>query len=484
MSVTPPSSATQSRTDAPIGIGERVAYGVGDMATGLLQVTVAAFLTFYYTDTLLLSAAVVGTIIATMRIVDAFVDLAVGTLVDRTRTRWGKARPFLLWLAIPYGISGVLLFTVPNVGETWKYVYVAAAYFLMNVIYSAINVPYGVLNSLITRNQQSRAVLNLFRTGFAMASALLVSYIAIPTVTKLGGGQHGWVLFAIGVGVAASILWLVTFAFTRERVGQQVDGEVPKEAIPFRTGIKALFKNKYWAMLLGISFIQFAYQSVNGGINVYYIQYIIGDLSLIGPLSLVGILPLLVTLPLLAPIIKKFGKRNTALMGFSLIILGSLLLAIDPSSVPLLFASAVIRGIGGAPFAGTFFAMLADTIEYGEWKTGVRNEGLVYSAGSFGTKAGTGFGTAVLGWSLTLGGYVGGQEVISDSASSTIVFLFVWLPIIVYGLLGVMLSFYKLDKEYPQIIADLKVRHAADTDKASIPAKSSDSSDSSKNSNS
>ncbi|WP_116202611.1 MFS transporter [Amycolatopsis circi] len=440
-----------------VALRERLAFGVGDLATGLIGVTVAAFLTYFYTDTIGLSAAAVGTIFAVLRIVDAFIDLGVGALVDRTSSRRGKARPWVLWAALPYGVTGFLLFTVPHVAQTWQYVYVIVSYLVMNVFYSAVNVPYGVLNSLITQNQQERSVLNIFRAVFALTGALVISYFAIPTVQAFGGGQSGWIItFAIVALLTAALFW-VTFAFTRERV-QAVCAD---RKIPLGPGIRALFRNKYWGLILVLAVINFAYQALIGGVNIYFLQYVVGDISLVGPLSLASIIPVIATMALMAPVVKRFGKRNTAIAGLAISIVGSALLAIDPSNVTILFVAAVVRGIGAAPLTGTFFAMLADTIEYGEWKTGLRTEGLVYSAGSFGTKAGTGLGAAALGWGLAIGGYVGGHKTISESAHSSIVFMYVYLPIIVSAVLGILLSFYTLDKRYPGILADLEARRAS-----------------------
>lgn len=445
--------ATRS-PDTRVTIRERLAFGVGDLATGLIGVTVAAFLTYFYTDTIGLSAAVVGTIFAVLRIVDAFIDLGVGALVDRTSTRWGKARPWVLWAALPYGITGFLLFTVPHVPQSWQYVYAIASYLVMNVCYSAVNVPYGVLNSLITQNQQERSVLNIYRAVFALTGALVVSYFAIPAVQAFGGGQGGWIsTFAIVAVLTAGLFWL-TFAFTRERV-QAVSAQAK---IPLGPGIRALFRNKYWALILVLAVINFAYQALIGGVNIYFLQYVVGDVSLVGPMSLASILPVIATMMAMAPVVKRFGKRNTAIAGLVVTIAGSVLLAVDPANVTILFVAAVVRGIGAAPLTGTFFAMLADTIEYGEWKTGLRTEGLVYSAGSFGTKAGTGLGAAALGWGLAVGGYVGGHQAISASAHTSIVFMYVYLPMIVSALLGILLLFYTLDKRYPAILADLAAR--------------------------
>ncbi|WP_233277502.1 MFS transporter [Paenibacillus durus] len=200
----------------------------------------------------------------------------------------------------------------------------------------------------------------------------------------------------------------------------------------------------------------FISQGIGGGIFIYYAQYVLHDPNLVGTLMLVGMVPTLVGFALLPPIIKRIGKRNVAMIGCALLILGSLAIVPDPGNLITVCVGNVIRAFGGAATLGTFFAMLADTIEYGEWKTGMRTEGLVYSAGSFGTKAGTGLGAAAVDWGLSLGGYVGGQTTISASDLTSIHVMFIYMPIILSAIQIVILAFYKLDKLYPRIIKDLQ----------------------------
>lgn len=442
-----------------IGFKEKLGYGFGDLASNLIFSAIGMFLLFYYTDVVGAPAAAVGTIILVSRLLDGFTDIGMGALVDKTKSKHGKARPWLLWMAIPYAAAAIMLFSVPNLGSVATLVYIAITYNLIHIIYTAINIPYGVLNSLITQDQYQRSQLNIFRMFMALTGAVIIMYFTFPMVEALGGGSQGW-QFAFGIiAVISAILFLITFLATKERVKPAADdsGEAP-QPISLKVGFKALMKNKYWAIMLGFAVVTYTAMGLGQGINVYYAQYILGDTALVGPLGLANLFPMMIGILLVAPIIKKFGKRNTIIGGLLLGAAGTPIIMIDPSNWTLVLIGSIIRGIGMAPLIASIFAMLADTIEYGEWKSGVRTEGLVYSAGSFGTKVGLGLGAAMMGWALSFGGYVGGAAEQSASAMTTLTALFVYAPLVLAVIQIIFLWFYKLDKEYPKILEDLQER--------------------------
>ncbi|MDX8047219.1 MFS transporter [Gracilibacillus sp. S3-1-1] len=450
---------TSDKTVTPVGnnirFQEKFGYGLGDFASNLVFAAVSSFLLFYYTDIAGASAAIVGTILLVSRILDGFTDIGMGALVDKTNTKHGKARPWLMWMAIPYAISAFLLFTVPDFGPVGMLIYIAITYNVVHVIYTAINIPYGVLNARITQDQYERSTLNIFRMFMAMVANLIILNLTIPLVEMLGGGKQGWSLTFAIFGILAGIIFLITFATTKERVTavQQTDA-----TIPFKSGFQSLMKNKYWGLALLFALVTYTANGLNGGLGVYYADYILQNPALVGPLGLAGLLPAMIGLLFVAPIIKRFGKRNAMIAGMLFGLLGTVVILIDPASFTFVLVGSVIRGIGGIPVAASFFAMLADTIEYGEWKTGIRAEGLVYSAGSFGTKVGMGLGAAIMGWCLSLSGYVGGAVEQSSSATSMIIFLFVWVPVIFTVIQLIILAFYKLDKIYPKLLEELQAR--------------------------
>lgn len=443
----------QSAPAEEINLKEKVGYGLGDFASQLLFAAAGTFLTFFYTDVVGISAGAVGTLMLVARVLDAFADIGIGALVDKTKSRHGKARPWLLWMAAPFAVSGILLFTVPDIGPTGIIVYMYITYLLMNFTYSSINVPYGVLNSLLTQAPYQRSVLNIFRMSLALLGAIVVNYFTMPLVNSFGGGKQGWIFTFIMFGIIGMFLFLITFATTRERVTPSV----VQKPIPFQRGLKALTRNKYWKLMVAFAIVYFMNNALGQGMNVYYAQYVLNDRNLVGILGMATLLPSLAAYAVLAPIIKRIGKRNAAIAGSVMLIIGSLVIMINPESLIVVVAGLILKALGTAPIMGTFFAMLADTIEYGEWKTGMRTEGLVYSAGSFGTKAGSGFGAAVIGWGLALGGYVGGQAAVSSSALASINALFIYVPILLSIVQIIILLSYKLDKLFPDIIKELQL---------------------------
>ncbi|WP_246218535.1 MFS transporter [Litoribacterium kuwaitense] len=413
---------------AKISFSEKLGYGVGDLASNLIFAAVSSFLVFYYTDIAGASAAAVGTIILLSRLLDGFTDIGMGLIVDKTNSKHGKARPWLLWMALPFTISAIMLFTVPDFGTVSMLIYIAITYNVVHIIYTAINIPYGVLNARMTQDSYQRATLNIFRMFSAIIATIIIMFLTIPLTEFFGGGKTGWIVTFTIFGVIAGVLFVVTFLTTKERVSAV---NVDQSKVPLKKGIKALSQNKYWALMVLFSLVTYTANGLNGGLGVYYAQYILGNPALVGPLGFAGLFPVMIGLLFVAPIIKKFGKRNSMIIGLFISLVGTLIILVDPANITLVLAGSVVRGIGGMPVVASFFAMLADTIEYGEWKSGVRTEGLVYSAGSFGTKVGSGLGAAAMGWLLGLGGYVGGVAEQSESAISMIIFLFIWAPAII-----------------------------------------------------
>ena len=407
---------------------ERFSYGCGDFGCNIIYTAMSAFLLFYYTDYAKVSALAVGTIMMVSRIFDGISDIIMGVIVDRTKSRFGKARPWLLRMCIPFAISGILLFSVPTSwAATPKLVYVFITYNLVStVIYTAINVPYSALNALMTQDPYERSVLSIFRNLLATAGTLIINIFG-----------------------------------TKERVKPASAGEDGKvEDVPFKEGLKALFKNKYWIMMTGMLALFFLMYSVNGGATVYYAKDILGDRNLVSTINGIFNVVQILAMFFIAMLVKRLGKKNVFAIGLVLDIIGMLLLNFAGGSMAGIVVSSVIRGIGNACGGATMWAMVSDTIDYGEWKTGYRTEGLVNSACSFGYKIGNGIGSALLGMILEIGGYVGDAAVQSASALRSIEVCFVWIPIAVYACGLLIMKFWKLDKEFPQIIADLKARQA------------------------
>ncbi|MDD3339195.1 MAG: MFS transporter [Lachnospiraceae bacterium] len=443
---------------------ERFSYGCGDFGCNIIYTAMSAFLLFYYTDYAGVSAAAVGTIMLISRIFDGISDIIMGIIVDRTKSRFGKARPWLLRMCIPFAVSGVLLFSVPaGWAEVPKLVYVFITYNLVStVIYTAINVPYSALNALMTQNPYERSVLSIFRNLLATAGTLIINTFTLPLVEFFGNNASAWTKTFCVLGALSVVAFLINFFGTKERVKPVLEEETGKAAVvPIKEGIKALFKNKYWIMITIVLAFFFMMYSINGGATVYFAKEILGDSNLVATINSTMNIAQIVCMFLIAAFVKKFGKRNVFAAGLVLNIIGMLVLAYSGGTTVVIVISSIIRGLGGACGGATMWAMVSDTIDYGEWKTGYRTEGLVNSACSFGYKIGNGLGSAMLGWILAAGGYAGEAAVQTDSALLSINICFVWIPIAVFVVGLIIMKFWKLDKEFDGIIKDLKDRAGA-----------------------
>lgn len=442
-------------------LSERLAYGFGDFGCNIIYTAMSAFLLFYYTDYAGVSAFAVGTIMMVSRLFDGISDIIMGVIVDRTKSKYGKARPWILRMCIPFAISGVLLFSVPTSwSETPKLIYVFITYNLVStVVYTAINVPYSALNALMTQNPYERSVLSIFRNLLATAGTLTINIFTLPLVEFFGNNALAWTKTFFIFGIVAIIAFLYTFWGTSERVKSVAQLQsTENNDVPVLVGIKALFKNKYWIMMTGMLALFFLMYAINGGSTVYYAKDILGDKNLVGTINGIFNIVQICGMFFIAMMIKKFGKRNIFALGLVLDIVGMLILNYSNGAMSLIIISSIIRGLGNACGGATMWAMVSDTIDYGEWKTGYRTEGLVNSACSFGWKIGNGIGSALLGLILEAGGYVGTAITQTETALFSIEICFIWIPIAIYVIGLVIMSFYHLDKEFPAIIRDLNNR--------------------------
>lgn len=439
-----------------INFWERFSYGCGDLGCNIIYSAMSAFLLFYYTDYVHVSAAVVGTIMLISRIFDGVTDLIMGVIVDRTKSKFGKCRPWILRMAIPFAVAGVLLFTVPEgLTDTAKIIYIFITYNLVSsVIYTAINVPYATLNSLITQDQYERSVLSIFRMLLATVGTLIITNLTLPMVQFFGENSSAWTKTFAVFGVLSVIVFLITFTGTKERVLPAQNTH--QEKIPFIKGIKLLFQNKYWIMITLTLVLIFINYSLNGGAAVYYAKVILHNENLVGPMNLVSSIVQIVVMFFTAFIIKYIGKRNMLIIGAIIYGIGFAMFAVVGTSYVGIMIASAVKGIGNAGISSCMFAIVSDTIEYGEWKTGYRTEGLVNSASSFGFKVGNGLGSAMLGWVLGLGGYLEEAAVQSAGAILSINMLFIYIPVAAVVLQVIIMAFYKLDREYDAIVDDLK----------------------------
>ena len=300
---------------------ERFSYGCGDFGCNIIYTAMSAFLMFYYTDYAGVSALAVGTIMMVSRIFDGISDIIMGVIVDRTKSRFGKARPWLLRMCIPFAVSGVLLFSVPTSwAATPKLVYVFITYNLVStVIYTAINVPYSALNALMTQDPYERSVLSIFRNLLATAGTLLINTFTLPLVEFFGDNPFAWTKTFCVFGDLSVIAFLINFFGTKERVkAVAADTGEKIEDVPFKEGIKALFKNKYWIMMTGMLGLFFLMYAVNGGATVFYAKDILHDKDLVGTINGIFNVVQICGMFFIAMLVKHFGKRNVFALGLVL----------------------------------------------------------------------------------------------------------------------------------------------------------------------
>ncbi|OCT15192.1 hypothetical protein A8709_13900 [Paenibacillus pectinilyticus] len=442
-----------------IKLREKLAYGLGDGANNIVWSSVGAFMLFFFTDIAGLTAVAAGAILLWARVLDGFVDIFVGTLVDRTKSRFGKTRPWILWMAVPFGLFTVMLYSVPDFSMTGKIVYYSIAYFAVNIIYSCINIPYGTLNSLITKDQQQRQVLNIFRMLSAMVFAVVVMVGTTGFVKALGDDGGAWQKTFIIYAIIAVVMYLITFFGTKERVKIVPKTEVGKPATT-KMRIVSMLKNQYMWIVFVLSITMFLSQGMSG-INIYYCKYIFGDETKMSVLTLASFAPILLVLLVSAPLVKKLGKRNFALVGCFISIVGFAIMAMAPENFNLILIASLIKGLGMGTLTATIFPMVFDTIEYGEWKTDIRAEGLTYSMSSVASKLGTAGGAAIVAALLSVGGYVADAQTQSDSAIFAFKASFIYVQFALLILTTVLLFFYKLDKIYPTVMKELEERRNA-----------------------
>ena len=451
------SEIRQRKEDQVVSLREKICYGLGDSACNVVYGLCSTLLTFFYTDYVGVSAALVGVIFLITRVFDGMSDIVMGFITDRTKSKYGKARPWILWMSVPYAVTFVLLFLVPaNASVMVQAIYIFVTYNLVNtVVYTALNLPYSTMASLITRDQKSRTSTQAIRIFCGPMGKMVVTVSTIPLVEAFGGTQRSWIIVSIIFAVIALILLLVCFFNIEERV---VIEAAKTQKVSVGQNLKALFSNQYWAICLGLWGFMVMMSTVTGTIETYYCKYILGNESLYSPIYAAELIAQSIVVLIVPHFVLRFGKRNLTLSGIVLVIAAQLVWMAAPMSVPVAMVSAVLRGIGVAPLWACVFPMIADSAEFGQWKTHIRQDGMIFSAASVGSKLGGGLASAGIGLLMDSVGYDGLAATQGAEALSMIHAICMYAPIIFSVIIIVLCLLYKLDKLYPQVIADLKKR--------------------------
>jgi len=428
---------------------EKLGYGLGDTASNFFFATFNVFLLYYYTDIFGLSAAAVGTMFLVTKIVDAVSDPIMGVIADRTNSRWGKFRPYLLWAAVPYGLCGYAMFASPDFGYTGKLIYAYVTYSLMMLAYTAINVPYSALMGVISPSSIERTKVASYRFFCAFAAGWLVGTFVTPLKNILGGGNEalGFKLtMAIFAVVSVALFW-TTFATTKERVAP-----VPVKS-DLKQDFKALLGNGPWRALFFAGIFTLMNIAVRNGTLLYYFKYYVGDdgsrIFLIFDKTAIflslGLLAMMVGVSLTKFLSERFEKRQLMIV---LSLLNAASMAVfyitPPDQYWLMVAINCAGMLAAGPTPALVWSMYADCADYGEWKSGRRTTALVFSTVQFSHKMGLAVGAGLAGIILSSFGFVANEAQTATSMAG-IRFMFSIFPTIL-ALLGIVaIYFYRID---------------------------------------
>jgi GPH family glycoside/pentoside/hexuronide:cation symporter len=405
---------------AKISLKEKVGYSLGDTGSNLFFQTFIYFMLFFYTDVFGITAKAAGTMFLFTKIWDAINDPMMGMIADRTNSRWGKFRPFLLWGAIPFGVLGVLTFTTPELNSTGKLIYAYIMYTFLMMAYTAVNVPYASIMGVMTPNSIERTVVSSFRFVAAFAALFFIQYF-IPTMTEdAPNPQKSWQLTMTIVSGLAVVLFLIAFFSSKERV------QPPKgQKTPFKMDLLDLATNKPW-LLIGIATVlQLIFLCMRGGSTFYYFTYFIKDqeITLFGntfsasysklfsAFTMSGTVLTIIGAIVTTPISKIFGKSITyaGFLGIAALTSGLIIFA-GPQDIAFIFVLNLIASFAVGPVSVLQWAIYADVADYSEWKKGRRATGLVMSASLFMLKLGIALGATANAWILAAYGYQPNQE--------------------------------------------------------------------------
>jgi GPH family glycoside/pentoside/hexuronide:cation symporter len=446
-------------TTKKIGYFEKLVYGSGDVGLNAGYTLFSAYALFFYTDVIGMNAAVIGTVILVSKIFDGVSDMIAGHWIDTHKRARGHCIPILMKWSIPMVLACSLVFLVPDANIAVRAIFVFVTYNLFStVFFTLVGMAHGALSTYATDDPIARSQMLCYKMLFAAGTQMTLVNIILPLVNLLGGqkDQFAWVKASLVFGVIQVIFLYLNVFVVKERV----ENEAPPENI-FQ-GIKVAIKNKYWLMTVVVQLCCMLQLMFNLTISVYYLNNVMHNMALMGTYVTLSNLPGVFLMFLIPPILHKFSKRNLALFGTILCLGAQILFCLSPvSSITILFVTALIRGIGFAFIIGLVNAMTSDTIEYGEWKTGIRVQAVLFSAKSISEKMAQGLLTAAFGFFLAKIGYDGLAKAQMPATVSGIEAFFKYVPIAVYIILIIILLSYKLDQEFAGIIKDLKDRKAA-----------------------
>lgn len=469
---------------AKAGLSEKIGYGFGDMSSSMFWKIFSYYLPFFYSNIFGLSLAHAGTLVLVTKLYDAVSDPVMGLIADRTNTRWGKYRPYLLWIAIPFAVAGILAFFTPQTDNyTFKHVYAYVTYILMMTVYTAINVPYGAMLGVMTDDSREKSVFSSFRMFFAFIGSFIAMGSFEPLLklrqsilgtlpaewTLADSTPADWTIAVSVIGIVCAVLFILSFVMTRERV---TEAEMAKEPVRENSDetaktsvaedLKALVANGPWWMLLGGGIAILLFNCVRGGAAAYYFADVLGT-NAIFTLALfltVGEISQLVGVVVTVPVSEKIGKKATFLLVLVAVTVLSIIVAFlpeTPTGMWALLVSQILICIAIGINSPLLWSMFADVADYSELKNGRASTGLIFSSSSMAQKFGAAFGSAIVLWVLMAFGYDNAKGAVqTPEALATIKALISWIPAIGSAAgIAIMLGYPLTDKKMSEIRQEL-----------------------------
>lgn len=426
----------------------KVGYGSGDIAGNVVYAFLSSFVMIYLTNTIGLSAGIVGTLIAVSKLFDGFTDIFFGSMIDKTHSKLGKARPWMLYGYIGCAVTLAAIFAVPTSwGTMAQYVWFFIAYTLLNgVFYTANNIAYSALTSLVTKNSKERVQMGSYRFIFAFSTSLLIQSITIGFVAICGGGAEGWRIVAVVYAVIGLIINTVSVfsvkELSEEELGRETEAKQEEETYGLVDAFKLLVANKFYLMICGVYILQQLYGAMIN-VGIYYMTYVLKNENLYGVFSWAINIPLIIALIFTPALVGRWkGMYKLNLRGYIIAVIGRAFVVIAGymGSVPLMLLFTAVAALGQGPWQGDMNAVIASCSEYTFLTKGRRVDGTMYSCTSLGVKLGGGLGTAVAGWLLELGRFDGKLAVQPQSCIDMLHVMYLWIPLVIDVIIMLVLS--------------------------------------------
>ena len=443
----------------------KIGYGSGDIGGNVVYAFLTFFVMIYLTDSVGLNSGIIGTLMAVAKIFDGISDVIFGSLIDKTHTKMGKARPWMLW---PYFGCGVCLFAIFAIPTSWgkvaQYTFFLIFYVMLNaVFYTANNIAYSALTALVTKNENERVQLGSIRFIFAFTTSTIIQAITFGLVDYFGNDAAAWKIVAliyVMIGIISNTISVLSLKeLPEEENNTKKETSAPAEKYSLREAVGLLIKNKYYLLILGIYLLTQLYSAFTG-VGTFYMTYVLGDANLLGKFATALNIPMIIGLLLVPTVVAKLGGMyRINYSGYIVATVARFLVIVAAymGSIPMMLAFTAVASLGMCPLQGDLNAVIASASDYTYLTTGKRIDGTMYSCTSLGVKLGGGLGTAVSGWLLAASGYIkGGAVAQPDSVITMLNVMYLWLPAIFCALVTFLLIQLNVEKANQTILAARK----------------------------